>query len=262
MNTAIVYFSATGNGFDVANKLNLNLDDINANDSKDNNLYYMPHTKVEDLSDYETIIIITPIYGFSIPAYVKEYIKELSKLRDKNYYVIINYGGFLGNAVYNTQKYFTSNNLNIKNIYKLKMPESFTIFIKLKDDYVTKTLEDSVTEIEKIAMSIKKKESVKYKNTPLCVLDAVNEKIVTKQFSKFCKSYIVTDTCVSCKYCQKICLTNNITVEDNKKPVFGDKCVACLACYQRCPQLAINFGKKTIGKKRYINPNVDFNKMK
>ena len=43
---------------------------------------------------------------------------------------------------------------------------------------------------------------------------------------------------------------------EDGKITFGDKCVACLGCYHRCPQKAIEYkGRKK--KFRYINPNID-----
>jgi Pyruvate/2-oxoacid:ferredoxin oxidoreductase delta subunit len=38
--------------------------------------------------------------------------------------------------------------------------------------------------------------------------------------------------------------------------MFGDKCVACLSCYHRCPERAIVYQDKR-KKDRYINPLVE-----
>ena len=42
------------------------------------------------------------------------------------------------------------------------------------------------------------------------------------------------------------CPLNNITM------VEGKTCIHCSACINRCPKLAIEYGKKTIGKNRYV----------
>ena len=44
---------------------------------------------------------------------------------------------------------------------------------------------------------------------------------------------------------------NNINMVDGK-PVWGNTCIHCSACINRCPKLAIEYGKKTIGKNRYV----------
>lgn len=42
-----------------------------------------------------------------------------------------------------------------------------------------------------------------------------------------------------------------------KKPVWTkDGCACCLGCIHRCPEQAIQYGKKTESRGRYTNPNV------
>jgi MinD superfamily P-loop ATPase len=40
------------------------------------------------------------------------------------------------------------------------------------------------------------------------------------------------------------------------KPVFGAQCEWCMACIQWCPKAAINYKKKTRGRKRYHHPDI------
>jgi NAD-dependent dihydropyrimidine dehydrogenase PreA subunit len=39
-------------------------------------------------------------------------------------------------------------------------------------------------------------------------------------------------------------------------PVWGKECTQCLACIHRCPVQAIEYGKATIGKRRYVHPDL------
>ena len=38
------------------------------------------------------------------------------------------------------------------------------------------------------------------------------------------------------------------------RPVWQGHCVQCLACLHRCPVTAVQYGKKTANKGRYVNP--------
>ena len=47
------------------------------------------------------------------------------------------------------------------------------------------------------------------------------------------------------------CPLNNITVVEGIT-VCGKTCIHCSTCINRCPKLAIEYGKKTQGKNRYV----------
>ncbi len=65
------------------------------------------------------------------------------------------------------------------------------------------------------------------------------------------KKFYTTDECIGCDLCEKLCPLNNIKLLD-KKPTWGNNCIHCTACINRCPKEAIEYGKKTQGKNRYV----------
>ena len=65
---------------------------------------------------------------------------------------------------------------------------------------------------------------------------------------------MITDKCVGCGTCAEVCPTNTIRMV-NGIPIWeGDACTQCLACLNRCPQEASQFGKSTVKRRRYLNP--------
>ena len=50
--------------------------------------------------------------------------------------------------------------------------------------------------------------------------------------------YIVTDACIRCGICAKVCAANNITVTDQMR--FSDHCEDCYACLHACPKNALH----------------------
>ena len=251
MTTGIFYYSSTGNSLDVANNLSKHIDST---------IYFIPSVNVRVLEQYERIILVTPIYSFGLPTPVKKFIEEINCYVDKQYFCILHYGGFSGNAMYFTQNFFQSNELPLQAIYKMKMPENFTTVTTVPAFYIKHTLKKEKGSVDKIAKSILLNQRKVVRKNIFSFLDKIHWKNA-ESWSGLAQNYTVTDDCISCGYCSKICTQKNIEV-NNGKPVFGNNCIACLGCYHRCPKTAINYGDKTIGRERYQNPNVDFSMMK
>lgn len=54
------------------------------------------------------------------------------------------------------------------------------------------------------------------------------------------KGFYVSDACMGCETCRKVCPCNNITVS-GKRPVWNHRCEGCNACVVYCPTKAIQF---------------------
>ncbi|MDR0909604.1 MAG: EFR1 family ferrodoxin [Spirochaetaceae bacterium] len=253
MKTAICYFSGTGNGFDIALSLEKHIEG--------SNVFYIPFTDIELLVNYSRLIIVSPIYSFGVPIIIKQFIDRIKLYKNKIYYGVLHYGGFKGNARYYFKKLFDKSELVVNDIYTLKMPENFTIDFVPPEKYIMKQLESSKKTIGEIAERIKRNETNTINKNIFFFCDRIHENNALKWPTMAYEHFNVTDKCNKCQICIKICPVKNIQIE-NEEIVFKQNCIACLACYHRCPTCAINYDSKTYDKKRYINPNVKINEMR
>lgn len=67
----------------------------------------------------------------------------------------------------------------------------------------------------------------------------------------------VTDRCISCGLCERVCPARIITMGDDGKPHWEKHgCVQCVACVHRCPVRAIEYGNVSVNKGRYKHPDI------
>lgn len=113
--------------------------------------------------------------------------------------------------------------------------------------------------VEDISSVINSRKVIPYQESPYIIdrpFSAFSEKKVNSLTS--CDAnFRVDDKCSNCGICARICPVKNIMMVDNK-PHWNGYCEQCMTCIQYCPKEAIQYGNKTIKRKRYRNPNVNY----
>lgn len=238
--TGILYFSSTGNSLYIAQKIKEKIG---------GQIIYIPSYS-GDGSEFERLIVVTPIYSFGMPHHVFDLLPRLNHISEL--LIVQNYGGMVGGADYYVYRYALQNCLNIKGVYTIKMPENYTLTFTMPKWYLKSVLKSADKRIDKVITEIaigensvprkkRTKEATYLKNKG-------NWHIIGERLS-------VTENCVKCGKCISICPAQNILFCEGKI-TFADRCVACLGCYHRCPNKAIVYLKKK-KKDRYVNPYVD-----
>lgn len=82
---------------------------------------------------------------------------------------------------------------------------------------------------------------------------AIKSYVIRPLFNRFWaspKRFHAEDACISCGKCVQVCPLHNIRLLDGK-PVWGENCTMCLACYHHCPKHVVAYGKYTREKGQY-----------
>ncbi|MEX1377361.1 MAG: EFR1 family ferrodoxin [Eubacteriales bacterium] len=241
LKTAICYFSGSGNSFDVTLELCKYIDV--------ESIFYIPNLDVKKLDEFEEVIIVSPIYQFSIPKNVQDFIRKLSP--DLRYYVVLNYAGIIANAVHKVKKLFNHCHLELASIHTVIMPTTFSVAFVEPNALAKKILNSAIKKNRKIANKIMTNESkkVSYKFT-----GKLKRFVGYRPFAHYLSA---DSSCTLCQKCVSYCPTKNIHLFHGGID-FGEKCISCMGCYNRCEHVLYK-GKK---KKTYVNPNIDFKLMK
>ncbi|MCH3950448.1 MAG: EFR1 family ferrodoxin [Acidaminococcus sp.] len=240
----ILFFTATGNSLAVAKALGGTRLSIPQLITKG----------IYEIEDEEAIGIIYPIYAGNTPKIVREYLKR-AKLTAPYLFAIGTYGNYACQAMTNFKRYAEKCGYHFQ----------YTNTILMVDNYLD--LFEINRQIEKIPSKktdeqlkkIKKDIAARVMYTPgKSLLTEVINLVVKPQVAKFdsgklAQSYIVTDACVRCGICAKVCPRGNISVKDHV--TFSDHCESCYACLHACPKGALHL-KHERSAKRWRHPDV------
>lgn len=232
----IYWFSATGNSEHTAIRL--------AELLHEKTVEITHNTEIDKNS---RMIFVIPLYFWTLPIIVRNLFERTSWASDEEVFVIFTCGGFIGIADRDVKKLVHPANALV---YQLPMETNYIVWHKLVDDKtVYEKLRKADGEIEAVALQIKSSTS-KYRS-PFYLIPF--GKIIQASYEKQRKTirFYSMDKCISCKLCEINCPDQAIRLIDGKPRWIKDKCQHCLKCIHRCPREAIEYGKYTVGKKRY-----------
>lgn len=247
----ILYFSATGNSEYVAKYLAYLNDDEVIDMSK-----YLRNNEAMNLTSEKPYVIVAPIYISTIPVIVLNLLKKSKIEGNKNIYFIMTCAGSgVSGAGAFAKPLAEKLGLIYRGVEHLSMPQNYLMFftVKEKDENDVK-MNEAVAKVPLLANKIK--EDQDFDCSKVGLMHKLSIKPVIWIFDVLCikpKKFYSTDECIGCSLCANVCPLNNIKMIDGK-PIWGKNCCHCSACINRCPKTAIEYGKKTIGKNRYVAP--------
>lgn len=255
----IFYFSGTGNSLYAAQRIGTEINEELVSIADElNNKNVFDYT----LGENEKIGFVFPVYAWQPAVPVINFIKKMNlrNYRNNNYiFSISTCGDDEGHTTSVMKKALAQKGLKLNSGFTVAMPNNYILFFDVDSKEVEqKKLAAADKLLAEIKSVIDKEEDgvfkVKKGLLPCTKTYFINP--LFRNFSTSAKKFFATDACTQCGLCAKICNTRNITV--NQKPLWGNKCIHCLACIHRCPERAIQFGKVTTKKGRYVNPLCKF----
>lgn len=245
----VLYFSATGNTEYVAREL--------ARQLNDECIDLLPRIRAGDLSPLYSdrpFIICAPVYVCEMPRFLSKYLKQQPFSGSREVYCVFTSGGYCGISGPLAKALFRKKGMAYRGHAEITMPRNYVAndsYPMLPPDEVEARIRKAQSQIDHTAAYIRAGKPLRARHVFLF------ESLITLPFNPvWCKykltakDFFVTDACVGCGKCAKLCPLNNITIKDGK-PVWGDRCTHCMACIANCPTEAIEYGTLTQGKERY-----------
>ncbi len=253
---SILYFSGTGNTYEMSIKIG---------EKCGFELINMASLMKEEVIEINCGIIgITfPVYYGGFPRIVSQMISKIRSLEQVYIFALATYGGMPGNPFEILDRKLKEKDLSLGAGFLINMPGNYLPVNGARRSSIQmkcfKRADHKVKEIIEIIMA---RRVLKYEKSPYIIdrpFSSLSEKRI-EGLASLDVNFHVTDQCEGCGICLKICPTKNISNDSGKLEWLG-KCEQCMACIQYCPKEAIQYGHKTLSKKRYQNPNVDYLKI-
>ncbi len=259
----IFYFSGTGNSLDIAKRIADRLGEkrmiavanYTGKPSADSAPISFPVEK------YERIGFVFPVYAWGPPKPVLDFNGRLSlENKEENYfYAVATCGGSIGNTMGLLNKHLKRVGCALDSAFSIVMPNNYIITgdVNTKEEEQILLIESEVT-LRSIIQRLEIREKdifILDKGPAPGLMTALIHPAFNMQPNK-ARSFYATDDCTRCGICAEVCNCGNIEIKD--VPVWGDRCVQCLACLHYCP---VQYGKATLRKGRYVNPNVPRNRL-
>ncbi len=252
MKTILYYFTGTGNSLKVAKDIAAKLGDTRLAAIR------KPFPQSFDVSA-DRIGIVFPVYMWGLPIIVKEFAVHLNASPDKYIFAVATYGGFPAGTLNMLDEELRSHDMKLSAGFGVQMPGNYTPMYGAISDEKQKAMFDKVAaKVEEIVEVVKSGKPSKIENNFWLVNKLFTGFIYnggSKQIPTADKKFILQDSCTKCGICAKVCPAENIKLVEGK-PTWLNHCEHCLACLQWCPVEAIQYGEKTIGRKRYHHPSV------
>lgn len=223
----IFYFTGTGNSLYIARQI-------------EETPVSIPQVMRQEPLEFtaDSIGVVAPVYGHEMPLMVKEFLKK-GVFHTDYFYIILTYGNRHGGAAELAKDFCDRCGITVHYMNVIMMADNWLPGFDMNEQ---KKMDKKVEENMAVILS----DLAARRNMISEVTDA--DRTAHRQFldrmnqmpaDAWQHLLRVTEGCVGCGTCEKVCPSASIHITDGKAVHVPGNCQTCLACVHACPQKAI-----------------------
>lgn len=246
----IFYFTGTGNSLYAAKQL-------------EEEPISIPQVMRQENLEFsaDSIGIVAPVYGHEVPAMVKDFLQR-AVFHTDYFYMVLTYGNCHGGAAELAKQLCKNYGIAVNYINVLLMVDNWLPSFDMNEQQsIDKKVDEQIAAIQA--------DICNRKNMIAAVTDL--DRAAHQQFLERMKQMPpdawqhllrVTDACVGCGICEKVCPSKSIRVINGTATPIPGNCQTCLACAHACPQKAIQLVMNEKNPNaRYRNEHISLNEI-
>ena len=241
----VFYFTATGNSLYVAKQL----------DSRPISIAQAIHDASKTYRA-DSIGIVCPVYGHEMPELVKDFLKAAA-FETRYFFILLTYGNRHGGAAELAKEYAERVGLHPNYINVILMADNFLPGFDMEQQrQLDKKVDEQICHIKADISANKQYIS------PVTEKDrAAHQEFLARMENRgadiFHDLYRITDDCIGCEICTRVCPKKCFRVENQKSIWDKTGCISCMACIHACPMRAIQLKMPEKNPMaRYRNENI------
>lgn len=255
MKTTIYWFSGTGNTLVAARQLAARLGETE--------LVPLATAVRESIPQADRVGVAFPVLAFGPPNIVMDFLAKAALPPKAYLFSLCTMGGMAGASHGRLRDVLKARGLDLASGWSVQMPGNcISLYPPPKEARQKKSFDKAARKMDFIASAVREGRRGHYEDSmaPVSWFARWLSPMALKRFPREDRKFTVTNECIHCGLCARVCPVGNIAMQEGT-PHWQGRCEQCFGCINWCPKSAIEFGRMTKGRRRYHHPEVKAEEM-